>query len=244
MFTDNLDSYKQFPDTTSCYLDGRYFNKVFHKYPGLVREPLHINIIKDEETGNVRYEEWMKDTPINNNYVGLLRVIINTNGSRHSNLVLIDYRGKKIFRFDPYGRSSLYFDDVNKIIENYLDRWIDFDMYVIENPVYDQKNPDCVAKEIKGGFCVAYVIKFAYDYLNGRSFDPSHILKFASMIKKTYGPLPETGKDVEYGLFDSQRGRNVLIGGIGGVILGGALTGSATGAIVGGISGSLIGSII
>jgi len=49
--TDNLDNYKLYPNTESCYLDGRYFNKVFARYPGLIREPLNIIIVQDKRTG-------------------------------------------------------------------------------------------------------------------------------------------------------------------------------------------------
>jgi len=242
-YTDNLNQYNLQPPTQSCYLDGRYFNKVFERYPGLVKEPLNIVIVRDKRTGEMRYENYMTQTEINNNYPGLLRVIINTPEGRHSSLVIIDYKDAKIYRFDPYGRKSPYFEQVNTIIERYLDLYIDFDMYVVENPVYDQKNPKCVS----GGFCVAYVIKYAYDYLNGRQFDPTEILRFAGMIENMYGPLSEEGKDVEFGLFGNQnpnQGRNVVVGALGGGLLGGLLTGTGGGALVGGLGGGLIGGII
>ncbi len=250
-YTDNLDNYKLYPDTASCYLDGRYFNKAFNKYLGLIQEPLHIFITRDKKTGELRYEEYMRETAINNKYPGLLRVIINTPEGRHSSLVIIDYAGAKIFRFDPYGRLSPYFNQVNTIIERYMDRYIDFDMYVIDNPPYgqkyDEKNPTCEVAGTPGGFCVAYVIKYAYDYLNHRDYDPSEILKFVSAVERTYGVLPEEGKDVEYGLFGNpnpNQGRNVGIGILGGSLLGGVLTGSPAGILVGAGIGGLIGSSI
>ncbi|GAG88237.1 unnamed protein product, partial [marine sediment metagenome] len=178
---------------------------------------------------------------------GLLRVIIHTPEGRHSSLVIIDYAGAKIYRFDPCGRSSPYFEQVNTIIERYLDLYIDFDMYVIDNPVYDMKNPACVAKGIPTGFCMAYVIKYVYDYLNARSYDPTEILRFSKAVEYNYGPLPDEGKDVEYGLFGNtnpSQGRNVVVGILGGALLGGLLTGSPAGAVVGGAGGGLIGGII
>jgi hypothetical protein len=237
MYTDNLDNYKSYPKTKSCYLDGRYFNKVFHKYPGLIKEPLVINIT--EKGDEARYSVDMKPTDIDNRFPGLLRVIINTPTTRHSNLLLVDYKGEKLFRFDPMGKDhSPYFNEINKIIEGYMDMYIDFDMFVIDNPPYVTKNPECD----KGGFCVAYVVKYAYDYLNQREFDPSEILRFSNMVEQKYGPLPEMGKDVEYG----PRGpdpRNLLIGGLGGAAVGGLLAGGP-GLLVGGLGGMAVGSLL
>jgi len=242
-YTDDLDHYKTYPPTNSCYLDGRYFNRVFSKYPGLISEPLNIVITKHKDTEELHYRNYMRESPIDNQYPGLLRVIINTPETRHSNLLLLDYIGAKVYRFDPYGKSSPYYTEINKIIENYLDQYIDFDLIDIDYPVSDIKNPVCVANGIQGGFCVGYVIKFGYDYLNGRQFDPSDILRFVRAAETIYGPLPEIGKDIEYGFLDG-KGRNVLIGALGGALLGGVITRSPGGALVGGLGGGLLGGIL
>lgn len=237
--TDNLDNYKSYQPTKSCYLDGRYFNMVFRKYPGLIKEPL--NIIFYQEGDGIKHTEYMKDTPIDNRYPGILRVIINTPTNRHSNLVIINYQEGKIYRFEPLGSKAPFFKEVNKIIERYLSMYMDFELFILEDQVYDEKNPLCENDD--GGFCVAYVIKYAYDYLNGRLFDPSDILRFAANIQDYYGPLPEVGKDIEYGMFGG-KGRNVIIGSLGGALVGGALTGRGGGALVGGLGGGLIGGLV
>ena len=55
-FTDNLDNYLNLKDTSSCYLDGRYFNKVFERYPGLISEPLNITIrVNKKNEENSKY---------------------------------------------------------------------------------------------------------------------------------------------------------------------------------------------
>ncbi len=245
MYTDDLSNYKTYPNTKSCYLDGRYFNKVLERYPGLISEPLVITIRKNKNTGNLKHTSVMKSTPINNKYPGLLRVVIDTPSSRHSNLVIIDYKNAKIFRFEPKGTSSPYFVQINNIIENYLDSYIDFDMYVLNTESYDQKNPSCDIS----GFCVAYVTKYAYDYVNNKKFDPAEILKFVSIIEDTYFLIDEN-KDIEYGLFggnndNKNQGRNTLIGGMGGAVIGSALTGgSAGGLIMGGLAGGILGGSI
>lgn len=235
-YTDDLDNYKSLSPTESCYLDGRYFNKVFHKYPGLIKEPLTITLKETDE--GIEDVVFMRPTDINNKYIGLLRVIIQDGKTRHSNLVIIDYLGQKIYRFEPLGLNSPYFNEIGQLIEDYLDQYIDFDMEVIDVNKLDEKNPDCD----KGGFCLAYVTKFAYDYLNGRVYDPSDIRRFAQLVEQKYGLLPEAGKDVEYGILDGNVStRNVLITGLGGAILGGALGGTAQSALIGGVAGAGLG---
>ena len=244
-YTPNLDNYKSYPDTMSCYLDGRYFNMVLSEYPGLIKEPLNIIIFQDKNK-NLKYNTHMNQTNINNNFPGLLRVIINTPEGRHSNLLIIDYKGKKLYRFDPHGRKSPYFDQESKMIEEYFDQFIDFDMYIIEAPIRNDQNNTCLEDGDESGFCVAYNIKYAYDYLNGRVYDPSHIMKFSNLIEQKYGKLPEEGKDVEYGWFGNNnpnQGRNALIGGVGGAVIGGAVGGPG-GLVAGGIGGSLLGSLV
>ena len=239
-YTDNLDQYKSYPPTTSCYLDGRYFNKVFARYPGLVISPLNIYIIRDRMSGDLSYRTHMNEAHINNAYPGLLRVIINTPEGRHSSLLIIDYRNAKIFRFDPYGRNSPYFDQVNSVIEKYLDTFLNFQLYIIDDMVPQVYNPRCDVS----GYCLAFVIKYAYDYLNRRPFDGSEIMRFANVVEQTYGPLPVEGKDVEYGLFGNDnpdQGRNATVGLLGGALIGGAIAGPG-GALLGAAGGGLIGA--
>jgi hypothetical protein len=162
-------------------------------------------------------------------------------------LVIIDYKGAKLFRYESNGKTSPYFNEINKIIEKYMDLYIDFDMYILDHPVTDPGSPSCRDKRIKNGFCVGYVTKYAYDYINGRNYDPSDMLRFANAIEKIYGPLTVGESDIEYGLFGNpnpNQGRNALIGGLGGALIGGAVTGSAGGALVGGLGGGLIGGLI
>lgn len=245
---DNLNNYKLYPDTNSCYLDGRYFNKVLESYPGLITEPLNIIINKNQETNY-----YMKSTELDNRYPGLLRVIINTPKGRHSNLLIIDYKNSKVFRFDPNGQNSPYFNQVNTIIQQYLGLYLDFELFIIDPTIsLTTTNTSCNNNtnnntNNKSGFCVAYVIKYAYDYLQGRDFDPSHILKFTQAVETIYGPLPQKGKDIEYGIFGNDnpdQGRNIAIGAIGGALIGGVLTGGLGGAVVGGAGGGLIGGLI
>jgi len=241
-YTANLDDYRMYEPTLSCYLDGRYFNKVFANYPGLIRSPLNIHVFRDRRSGELTHRSYMNESHVDNRYPGLLRVVINTPNGRHSSLLIIDYRNKRVLRFDPHGDRYPYSHEVNLLIEDYLAPFLDFTMYHIHNDIIEEKNPNCDVS----GFCVAYVIKFAYDYLNGRTYDPYEIRRFANIVEQTYGPLSAEGKDVEYGLFGNDnpdQGRNVAIGAIGGGLIGGALAGPA-GLLAGGIGGGLIGAAL
>jgi hypothetical protein len=234
MYTLNLDDYKNLPDTKTCYLDGRYFNKVFSRYPGLVAEPLEINIFK----GN-KYNVKMNGVKINSNYPGILRVIITTPTDRHSNLLILDYEGEKIFRFEPLGMDAPYYDEIDNIICDYMSQYMDNTVQSINTEINNDKNIHCGDKS---GFCVAYVIKFAYDYLNGRNYDPSHILRFANKIQSIY-PLNEGMIDEEYGFMGDGKGRNTLLGGLGGGVLGGVL-GGPVGLVAGAVGGSVLGNVL
>ena len=250
MYTDiNLANYKYYPPTKSCYLDGRYFNKVFEKYPGLLSKPLNITLINKD--GKIEHTEHMKQVQINTQYPGLLRVIINTKGSRHSNLLILDYTNHKVYRYDPHGTSSPYYREINQIIKNYLSMYFDFEIVDINVPVTDPGNPVCIDAGIKNGFCVAYVTKFAHDWLNQKQYDPSDILRFAGTVEYLYGPLSGSKSDIEYGLFGGNNDndgnfntKNALIGGGVGALAGGLLIGGPAGVVGGMVGGGLIGGIL
>ena len=94
MYTENLDGYKRLKNTDSCYLDGRYFNKVFIRYPGLLTNPLNIVFretrIKtaSSKRDEMKYYIHMKESNFNEEYPGLLRLVIETPKSKHSNLLI------------------------------------------------------------------------------------------------------------------------------------------------------------
>jgi len=260
MYTDDLlNTYKNYPTTKSCYLDGKYFNRVFARYPGLIQEPLNITIVKRRSYKNLEtyleletyesfeYSGHMNYTSIDQNLPGLLRVIINTPSGRHSNLLIINYESGTVYRYEPDTTNNLYHDSINKLILEYLGSYLNVDkIYDIPSPVVNNYNPKCTSNQIKSGFCVAYVIKYAYDYLNGREYDPSDILKFSSAVETIYGPLVGA-PDVEYGLIDGDQNlnkNNAMVGGLGGAAIGGLMMGTPAGLLVGGLSGVGLGAIL
>ena len=238
MYTKNLDNWSKGKSTESCYLPGNYFNKVFENYPGLIREPLEIRIVK-RRNALKKYVN-MKVSNINTTMPGLLRVTINADNMRHSNLLILDYENGIVHRFEPLGKSAPYFAEVNTLIEDYLNAFFDLELEVIDADFSGVlcKNDKCD----NSGFCVAYTILYAYCFVNGRDCFTGDIRKFARKIEDTYGPIPEHEREIAYGpTSDSDRSKNTLIGGVGGGTLG-ALAFGPIGLIAGGISGAVIGN--
>lgn len=228
-FTDLYD-YKQCHPTQSCYLDGRYFNKVFCKYPGLIKEPLCIYL------GSGGFDATMPHIKINTNYQGLLRVVIETDVAKHSTLVILDHAKRNAYWFEPF--SSPFDIMIQSIIEKYVG-------YQVIRVPHRAANVTSQGCDISG-FCNAYVIKYAYDYLNKRTIDLTMIKSFASRIEEEY-VLAEGEPDITYGWLDDPRNKALLIGaGLGagtGLLLGGGAAGLLGGAALGGIGGYTLGSL-
>ena len=250
-YTENLDDYMVSKETDSCYLDGRYFYKVFARYPGTISEPLVIKI-KPPRNNRQRTKFFvnMKEARVDPRYPGLLRLVIHTPHSRHSNLLILDYEKEKVYRFEPLGKTAPYYDKINNIIEEYLDHFFDFDLEIVEidlDMFLDEKNEKCLRKGKKTGFCTAYIILYAYCYLNNKEFDPTYIQRFAEKVQNTYGTLPRIGAEVDMGFLGNDNPnqlRNAGLGAIGGAAVGGLLLGSGAGVLGGAIGGGLIGSLL
>jgi hypothetical protein len=256
-YTEDLEGYESLPESKSCYLDGRYFNKVFADYPGLLENPMHLDITVNRLTQRGRTEEKasfsvrLMESDIDESMPGLLRLVIHTHhrgrSSKHSNLLILDYQNGIIYRFEPLGENAPYFNEINNIVHTYLNQFLNFDFEVVDFKVdeeLDEQNPDCTARGDKSGYCIAYIIKFAYDYLNGFEFEPANIRRFVTKIERTYGKLKEGNPDIEYGPDDGpSRGQKQAIG-AGAGLLGGALLAGPVGALALGGTGLLAGSIL
>lgn len=247
-YTENLENFENLRETDNCYLDGRYFNKVFIRYPGLLANPLVIKITetKRKDVKSYRHYIHMKETNIDTAMPGLLKLVIETPKTKHCNLLILDYENRNIYRFEPLGKKAPFYEDVNSIVEDYLNIYFgDMNLQLIDLDlgIMDQKNPRCQVS----GFCNAYVIYYAYCYLNGKDFyEDINIRKFATLIEKTYGTLPKEGAEIEYGLFGNpnpDQNRNMAIGGLAGLGIGG-LVGGVPGAALGGVTGLGIGALI
>ena len=234
-YTENLDGWESMRESDMCYLPGNYFYKVFARYPGLLTHPLYIRILADKKREGLRkYVDMRQSNVVNTQIPGLLRVVIDTGVSKHSNLLILDYQNGIVYRFEPLGRAGPYFAEINEVIEDYLNAFFNFDLEVIDveiDDIHDEKNPLCR----KSGYCAAYSILYGYSFLNQKPFSPTHIRRFVSKIIQTYGTIPVEQHEVE--MANPDTGRNVAIG----AVAGGALGGLAFG-VPGLIGGSLLGA--
>lgn len=229
MYTKNLDGWEKTHRTQKCMLDGAYFNRVFSNYPGLLKNPLNIRLRKGRN--GVRRYAHMAENSINRDYPGLLRVNIEANNFRHSNLLILDYENGIAHRFEPLGKNAPYFQEVTDAIDDYLNAFFDFEIEVIDTDFCNDKNEKCD----NSGFCVAYVIMYAYCYLNNRDCSTCpDIRRFAAKIEQTYGKIPEHEQEIQYG--DTATG--ALLGGGLGLVAAGPV-GLVGGALLGGGIGSL-----
>ena len=196
MYTDRLEVNESYPNTQSCYLDGRYFNLVLSEYSGLLTNPMIVTIRKHKNEEKIYIN--MAQSNVDTSKVGLLKLIIDLPDHKHTNLLLLDYQNKRAYRFEPLGHEGPYFQKINELVEEYLDFFLNMDLEVINVPIeeaLDTKNPKCKMS----GFCNAYVIMYAYAFLRSKPFDPDNILKFAQKVEEVYGPLTEGREEIEYG---------------------------------------------
>lgn len=237
----DFSDYQSFEKISSCYLDGRYFNLVFNDYPGLIENPLQINLQMDQNA--LKTGVFLEKTKINLNYVGLLKIVITTDNARHCNLALIEYSKKKIIWFFPAVHRHQMI--ISKLLTEYFALFFpDYLIYPVDFDLTPEQNEDCPIS----GFCVAYCIKYAYDYLLNQPINLTEIRRFAKMVEDSFDPLDPNTPDVEYGPFDEMSKNQftgVLIGGVGGAAIGGLAAGPAgalVGAGLGGVAGYAIGS--
>ena len=241
MYTKNLDGWEKMPRTKECHLPGNFFNKVFADYPGLLKNPLNIRIRQGRH--GVRRYAHMEQNKINTDYPGLLRVNIEANNFRHSNLLILDYENGIAHRFEPFGKNAPHFQEVTDAIDDYLNAFFDFDIEVINADFSNEMKCGLNEKNEKcdnSGFCVAYVILYAYCYLRGRQdFPCTDIRRFAAKIEQTYGKIHVHEQEVQYGSYDGNRGQKMGLGtavGLGaGLLVGAPLLGAVAGLGVGSV---------
>ena len=210
------------------YLDGRYFNIVL-KHPSVLFEPI---IIKINDTYAIA-----KNYPLLINFtrnpIIYCRIIIeveieNKLVGRHSNLLIVDNINKIMYRFEPT-MNVIYNDVINSVLMDLFKSYVGYKYQ--ELPLHPQNHDKF------NGYCVAYVIMYAYFSIVGYSVNINNIgdiILFSKAIKKLYGKLPTEGADIEFGY----RGFAPIATGI----LGGALVGGLIGGVAGGAGGALVGA--
>lgn len=243
-YVDDLSGYKRGrPNSQQCFLDSRYFNLVFQRYPGL-RSDYHL-MIKDRRHKhkhlhqNVHKEKVFlfhteQNKPVNNNFPGIAKLTITTeSGIKHCNLLIFDYENKILYRLEPLSSNGPHFEEINNFLEQMMDE--DYELININLTEVPESNPACRLS----GYCVAYCILYAYSFLTQTPFEPEHVRKFSAFLERKYGPLPPPAQ-AEYG---DNNTAGTILGGTTGAILGGSLFGPI-GLVGGAIGGGLLGSKI
>lgn len=225
-----ITDYQKYQPSKSCYLDGRYFNKVLKFYPGLLENPLYLHI-----DDNGIYLQ-MVNTMIAPDYFGILRVVVTAKDMRHSMVVIFDHDGQVAYIYDPNSNKNpllhqLLFDNISQYLKNYLD-------YQYLDVKYPDPPKTRLAQCDKSGVCNALVLLFAYKFIKGEKFtdnDIKNVRRFMNAVESNY-VLGSSQPDVEYDLTSGQAiglgvgiGAGALIGsaaGPGGILLGSAIGGA------------------
>lgn len=218
------------------YLDGRYFEKVMKSIDrfAVALEPLVIRIIDDKLYTNQEAfaELFTMIAPTMYARVIVEVVVSGKSVMRHSQLLIIEQ--DTVIYFEPDYIDNKYYENTKMIVEEI------FPDYNLNEYFLETKSS---RKRIIGGYCVAYVLKFAYYHAIGEfdkvkqetDWDIDDIRKFSKMVEYMYGP-PEKGyPDIEFGTTDT------VIGGLGGAGLG-YVVGGPAGALIGGAGGAYLGS--
>ena len=221
-----LSKYKQYNESQSCYLDGRYFNMVFQDYPGLIPNPLYIHITDDKQISI-----HMANSICFKEHMSLIRVIITTSHIRHAMLVILDHDNGLAWIYDPDLQQKP--DELHKIvidaIINYLQQFVNYEFILVDT---NTKKSNYKAGCPQSGNCHALIIKYAQNLLDDKKFtqqDVSSIRKYMSAIEENY-TLPLGIPDVQYDWSSNQ----VIV----------TTTGAAIGAVAGGLSAGLPGALV
>jgi len=220
----DLQDYKDYDDTESCYLDGRYFNAVLKPFfnKGVSNTPVRVTLGPNKESVMWSHE-WKGLESFNKSIkTYFIRVIIQLKNVRHAALLIIDSNSKQIILWNPVSikgadEHSKYFSDLQNMIKELFVDFVDtFGLkdyeFVTENykVKLEKSTESCPIK----GYCNAYVIKYILDWIDDNDYDSSDIKKFASAIQDKYSQDLTGDPDVEY-FFGAL---------LGGMVLGSALS--------------------
>ena len=240
------------------YLDGRYFERAMRNLDRFCVSGTPLIIRLSETTIYTNEESFMADfsilAPVMYSRIIIEQMSHGQTISRHSNLLLVDYEKKKVIHFEPdpvYMREkSDVIVEVELIIKSIFKAWEEGTM-IVETHIMTANGVKRHSRDIsppnhniEGGYCVAYVLKYAYFHKLGYNMDSvmsntslQDIRKFARATKRIYGTLPSGEIDIEFGSDNT----NKVIGGLAGAGLGYALLGPA-GGLLGGAGGVWAGS--
>ena len=227
-------------ESTSCYLDGRYFDSVMNGYDGYLENCMYINV------NDIGCYAEMEYCHLNEEHINFSRIVVKGNNNQHSMLLMIDQQYKEIGVYDPSrSHNNTLHNLCMEMIEHYFSRMISNGYILIDVETPEPENEDLSWCDVSG-VCNALVLKYAYNIMNGEEFtweDVKNIRYFMNEIETNY-TLSNGTPDIEYDWTEGQT-FGTLGGLAGGALIGGAIggpTGALVGAGLGGVGGYAIGS--
>lgn len=227
------------------YLDGRYFEKVMKSIDSscVTPSPLIIRFMGDGTVvSNSEAFTTMYDYLAPHMYARMIIEVFDENNTvtmRHSQLLIIGM--DSFIHFEPDQKFRQETDMYNTVVQIVTEI---FEGYTPTLKVLTQEGISSETDsmiDIPGGYCVAYVLKYAYFHKLGQEVkigDVEDIRQFSRTVEYLHGPLCEGLPDVEFGFTNSN---DTLSGGLVGGGVGLALGGPA-GALIGAGSGAFLGS--
>src|SRR4029077_14920240 len=98
---DLLNNYKTYPDTSECYLDGRYYSLVLAPlYQGVIPAPVHVTFSKRKDKVYC-YVKMKNYHPLQSTGLNFIRVIIQSNRLKLSALLIVDVGNHKAWFWNP-----------------------------------------------------------------------------------------------------------------------------------------------
>lgn len=250
------ETFLDYPKSTSCYLDGRYFYEAFRGYPGLCKNPLHVRIYQGED-GMTYSDVYMDYCEMDISVPVIAKASIQFGDDfLHSCLIIIEpeVNGRRqVLMFDPveFDSKSASKEEIEQIVlfvgtivESYLTTKIpniDFD-------IEWQSSDKPISKCQVSGFCNAHIIMYANCYLKNYlynehiPYEPDYILSYVSMLEDNYTLCGMCEPQVEFGM-PSSATTGLVLGGLGGLAIGGAAGAPLAGAAVGALGGYAVGSL-
>ena len=203
MSLSNSNDLVSYQETKSKYLDGRYFNVVLaNLHEGVVQKSLKIKIKNDPTKGSVGISAKLDPSHLKHGTINIIRVVVESPDVRHSCLLIIDFDKMILLFWNPKSTCDLNPVDVKiiNIVKEYVSIYGDIEFRIL----YDTVPP-------VPGFCNAYVIKFALDWIMARPFDGKDIKRFASFIETHFKEHLFGYPDVEYLIFGPHVARTALV---------------------------------
>lgn len=229
-----------FPESTECYLDGWYFNRVLETVDNIslnTRQPITIELWPQSETLTVN--KWNTFT----HNLAVSRLVIEDNSTdhhghhqirRHTNSLVIDHDQKRIYRLEPITHVAHEHHYQRRINEQLAKAYTYLGISDYSQSLITQKfmTPSRPLNCNEYGYCVAEAIWMTLESIGVISKSMLNQRKYVSYLQATFG-LPPGNPDISYGWTP------VLVGGLGGAAVGGLLGGGLTGVAVGGAIGAL-----